>query len=236
MSRTGPPELGAGPAAESYLAKVTALLPGPARAQAGIVAELRSGLLDAADAHRSAGLPPSQAARAAIREFGDPALVAAGFRAEIAASQARRVAVALLATGPLVGLLWIATAVTSHLRIAPPWQWTGLSPGLGVGLRLVAVAVGVTAFAAIVGIATTGRLTRWLPARPRRPSTAAAVAGFSAVGADGLGLALLAAQLATAQGRLSPLLAVAAAAASLARLMLARRAARQCLASRANLA
>ena len=219
MSRTGPPELGAGPAAESYLAKVTALLPGPARAQAGIVAELRSGLLDAADAHRSAGLPPAQAARAAIREFGDPALVAAGFRAEIAASQARRVAVALLATGPLVGLLWIATAVTSHLGIAPPWQWTGLSPGLGVGLRLVAVAVGVTAFAAIVGIATTGRLTRLLPARPRR-----------------LGLALLAAQLATAPGRLSPLLAVAAAAASLARLMLARRAARQCLASRANLA
>ena len=126
--------------------------------------------------------------------------------------------------------------MTSHLGIAPPWQWTGLSPGLGVGLRLVAVAVGVTAFAAIVGIATTGRLTRWLPARPRRPSTAAAVAGFSAVGADGLGLALLAAQLATAPGRLSPLLAVAAAAASLARLMLARRAARQCLASRANLA
>ncbi len=237
MSRTGPPELGAGPAAESYLAEVTARLPGPARAQAGIVAELRSGLLDAADAHRSAGLPPAQAARAAIREFGDPALVAAGFRTEIAARQARRVAVALLVTGPLVGLLWIATAVTSHLGIsfAPPWQWTGLSPDLGAGLRLVAVAVGVTAFAALVGIATTGRLTRWLPARPHRPSTAAAVAGFGAMGADGLGLALLAVQLATAPGRLSPVLASAAAAASLARLMLARRAARNCLATRASL-
>lgn len=237
MSRTGPPELDAGPAAESYLAEVTALLPGPARAQAGIVAELRSGLLDAADAHWSAGLPPALATAAAIGEFGDPALVAAGFRTEIAASQARRVAVALLVTGPLVGLLWIATAVTSHLGIsfAPPWQWTGLSPGLGAGLRLVAVAVGVTAFAAIAGIATTGRLTRWLPARPRRAPTAAAVAGFSAVGADGLGLALLAAQLATAPGRLSPVLASVAAAASLARLMLARRAARNCLATRASL-
>jgi hypothetical protein len=237
MSRPGPPVHAAGPAVEGYLVEVTARLPGAARAQAGIVAELRSGLLDAADAHRSAGLSPAQATRAAIREFGSPAQVAEGFRAEIAAGQARRVAVALLVTGPLVGLLWIATAVTSPLgiRFAAPWQWTGSSPGLGAGLRLVAVAVGVTACAAIVSIATTGRLTRWLPARPRRPSTAAAVAGFSAMGADGLGLALLAAQLATAPGKLSPLLAVAAAAASLARLMLARRAARHCLASRASL-
>jgi hypothetical protein len=237
MSRQGPPEPGAGPAVEGYLAEVTARLPGPARAHAGIVAELRSGLLDAADAHRSAGLPPARAVLAAIREFGDPAQVAAGFRAEIAASQARRVAVALLVTGPLVGLMWIATAVASHLgiRLAPPWQWTGQSPGLRVGIDLVAVAAGVTAWAAILGIATTGRLTRWLPARPRRAPTAAAVAGFGAVSADGLGLALLAAQLATAPGKLSPVLAAAAAAASLARLMLAGRAARDCLAIRASL-
>ncbi len=204
------------------------------------MAELRSGLLDATDAHRSAGLPPARAALAAIREFGDPARVAAGFHAEIAASQARRVAVTLLVTGPLVGLLWIATAVASHLGIhfAPSWQWTGLSPGLGVlgvGIYLVAVAVGVTAWAAILGIATTGRLTRWLPARPRQAPTAAAVAGFGAVGADGLGLALLAAQLATVPGKLSPVLAAAAAAASLARLMFAGHAARHCLAIRASL-
>jgi hypothetical protein len=232
-----PPDLGAGPAVEGYLAEVTAQLPGSARAQAGILAELRSGLLDAADAHRSAGLPQAQATLAAIREFGRPAQVAAGFRTEIAACQARRIAVALLITGPLVGLLWIATAVTSHLgiRFAPPWQWTGLSPGLRVGLQLVAVTAGATAWAAVLGIAATGRLTRWLPAKPRRAPTAAAVAGFSAVGADGLGLALLAAQLATAPGRLSPALAAAAAAASLTRLMLARRAARRCLAIRASL-
>jgi HAAS len=237
VSRQGWREAGAGPALEGYLADVSARLPGPSRAQADIVAELRCGLLDATDAHRSAGLPSAQAALAAVREFGDPAQVAAGFHAEIAASQARRVAVTLLVTGPLVGLLWIATAVASHLsiRLALPWQWTGPSPGLGLGIHLVAVAVGVTAGAAMLGIATTGRLTRWLPARPRRAPTAAAVAGFGAVSADGLGLALLAAQLATAPGRLSPVLAGAAAAASLARLMLARRAARHCLAIRASL-
>jgi hypothetical protein len=233
MSRHGAPEPAAGPPIEGYLAEVTARLPGPPRARAGIVAELRSGLLDAVDAHRSARMPPAEAALAAVREFGDPAEVAAGFRAELAASQARRVAVALLATGPPVGLLWIATALASHLD--PLWQWTGPPPGLRVGMPLLAVAVGVTGLAALLGIATTGRLTRWLPARPRRAATAAAVAGFGAVGADGLGLVLLAAQLATAPGKLSPLPAAVAAAASLARLLFARRAARDCLATRAGL-
>ncbi len=243
MSGPGPPEPGAEPepaaepAVEGYLAEVTAWLPGPVRARSGIVAELRSGLLDAADAHRSAGLPSAQAAVAAIREFGDPVQVAVSFRAELAAGQARRVAVTLLVTGPLVGLLWIVTAAASHLgiRLALPWPWTGQSPGLSVSIYLVAVAAGVTAWAAIFGIATTGRHTRWLPARPRRAPMAAAIAGFGAVSADGLGLALLAAQLAVAPERLSPVPAAAAAAASLVRLMLARHAARRCLAIRASL-
>ena len=234
MSRHGPAEPAGGPAVERYLAEVTARLAGPDRARAGIVAELRSGLLDAADAHRSAGLPPAQAALAAIREFGGPAQVADGFRAEIAARQARRVAVALLVTGPLVGLLWIAAASASHLGLA--WPWAGSPSGFRLGIHLVAIAVGVTAWAGLLGIATSGRLTRWLPDRPRRPPMAAAVAGFAAVGADGLGLALLAAQLATAPGRLSPALAAAAGVASAARLMLAGRAARRCLALRASLA
>ena len=237
MSRQATRESGGGPAVEGYLAEVAARLPGPARAHAGIVAELRSGLLDAVDAHRSAGLPPDRAAEAAIGEFGDPAEVAASFRAELAAGQARRVAVTLLVTGPLVGLLWVATAVASHLGIhlGLPWRATSLAPGLGVGIFLLAVAVGITAWAAIFGIASTGRLTRWLPARPRRAPAAAAVAGFGAVGADGLGLALLTAQLAVFQGRLSPVPAAAAAAASIARLLFAGRAARHCLATRATL-
>ena len=55
------------------------------------------------------------------------------------------------------------------------------------------------------------------------------------MGADGLGLLLLAAQIATDPGKLAPVLAAAAAAASLARLMLAGRSARRCLAMRASL-
>jgi hypothetical protein len=60
MSRQGPPEPGAGTAVEGYLAEVAARLPGPPLAHAAIMAELRSGLLDATDAHRSAGLPPGR--------------------------------------------------------------------------------------------------------------------------------------------------------------------------------
>ena len=223
---------------DGYLAEVTARLPGPARARAGIVAELRSGLLDATDAHRSAGLPPAEAALAAIAEFGDPAQVSAGFRAEIAASQARRVAVSLLVTGPLVGLLWIATAAASHLRAGPVLggHWAAPFPGMGVGIYLVAAAAGVTAWGALAGIAATGLLTRWLPVRPQRAPTAAAVAGYGAVCADGLGLVLLAAGLATVPGKLALLPAAAAGAASLVRLLLAGRAARRCLTLRASLA
>jgi hypothetical protein len=222
---------------ERYLAEVTTRLPGSAKSHSGIVAELRSGLLDATDSYRSAGLPPAQAIEAAIAEFGDPAQLADGFRPEVVASHARRVLLILLVTGPLVGLLWVATAAASHLaiRIAPFWRSTALPAGLGAGLQLVAVAAAITALAAVLGVAASGRLSRFLPAGPRRVPLAAAIAGFGAVGADGLGLLLLAAVLAVAPGRLAPLPAAAAAVASLARLLLARRAACRCLELRASL-
>jgi hypothetical protein len=237
MSRADLRRRGGGPAVESYLAEVTARLPGPARTHAEIVAELRSGLLDATDAHRSAGLPSAQAALAAVSEFGDPSQVADGFRAEIAAGQARRVAASLLSAGPLVGLLWITAALASHLgvHLAPPWHWPGLSPALRVGVHLAAVVIAAEVWAALLGVAGTGRLTRWLPARPRRAPTAAVIAGFGAACADMVMLSLLAGLLATAPGKLSPLPTALAAAASLARLTLATRAAHRCLAIRAAL-
>ena len=224
-------------AVESYLAEVTARLPGPARASAGIVAELRSGLLDATDARRSAGLPAEQAALAAIAEFGNPGLVADGFRTELAARQARHVSVSLAAAGPLVGLLWITAAFASHLgiQLAPHGLWPNLPPVLRAGFCLVALVIAAEAWAALLGIAATGRLSRWLPVRPRRAPTAAVVAGFGAAGADIVMLSLLAAQLAIAPGQLSALPIALAAAASCVRLILATRAAHRCLATRAAL-
>jgi hypothetical protein len=228
---------GGSPAVESYLAEIAARLPGPARPRAEILAELRSGLLDAADAHRSAGLPPARATRAAISEFGTPGQVADGFRAEIAARQARRLSVSLAAGGPLVGLLWIAAALASHLgmHLAPPWHWPDLAPALSIGIHLVVVAIVAAAWAALLGIAVTGRLTRWLPARPRHGPAVAVIAGFGAAGADLVLLLLVAGQLALAPGKLAPLPIALAATTSLARLTFATRAAHRCLAVRATL-
>jgi hypothetical protein len=223
---------------EVYLAAIGGRLPGPGWAHAGILAELRSGLLDATDAHRAAGLPSAEAAAAAIGEFGDPVEVADAFRGEIAARQARAVAISLLAAGPLIGLLWFTAALTSHLgvRPSPPWQWQHLSVAARAAVHLFVVPIGVTAWAALFAIASTGRLSRWLSVGPRGAPTAAAVAGLAAACGDALGLALIAIQLATAGGQLAPLPVAAAAAASLTRLVLARRAAHRCLAIRASLA
>ena len=81
----------------SYLAEIAARLTGPARVRRDILAELGAGLADAADAHRSAGLSPARAARAAIAEFGRADQVASGFRAELAAAAVDLTLLTLLA-------------------------------------------------------------------------------------------------------------------------------------------
>src|SRR5262245_43849056 len=227
----------AGDAAETYLTALSAQLPGPARYRDGIIAELRAGLADATDAYQAAGLPPGEATQAAVREFGEPGEIAAAFRPELAARQSRRTALTLLASGPIVGVLWASAALTSHLGIhlAPPWQWADFPPATRAAVPLFAAAAAVAIWAALFTIAATGRLTRWLPARPRRAPAAAALAGTCAAAADTIILILLASQLAIAPGRLSAAPVSAAAAASLTRLTLARRAARRCLAVRTAL-
>jgi hypothetical protein len=219
---------------ESYLTEVAAGLPGPARTRAGIVAELRGGLLDAADMYRRAGLAPPADEQAAVAEFGLPAQVAAGFRPGIAATQARRVAITLLATGPLIGLLWAVAARASHVgaRLAPPWHWAGMPPAAPIAFPLLAAVFLITVWTTLITLAATGRLTRWLPHRPRLALTTAAVAGFGAGTVDVILLALLASQLATAPAKLAAAPIALAAAASTTRLILARHAGRRCLASR----
>jgi hypothetical protein len=225
------------PVIESYLVEVSSLLPGPGRNRDGIIAELRAGLEDAADAHGRAGLPLPAAASAAVDEFGPPAEVAAAFRPELAASKARRVALALLTTGPLVGLMWAAAAFSSHLgiRAAPPWQWAGAPPAAPVAFPLFGIALLVTVWTTLITVACTGRLSRWLPDRPRFAPTTAGIAGFGAASADLLLLALLVSQLVAAPGKLSIGPVALAASASAVRLVLARRSGGQCLALRVSL-
>ncbi len=226
-----------GPAIDAYLGEVAARMPGPARARGDILAELRSGLLDATDAHRSAGLPADTAAEAAITEFGESRQVADAFRPHLAMVHARRVALTLVATGPLVGLLWTAAALASHIAIrdAPPWQWASAPPLSPAVFPAVGVALLIVVWSALATFAATGRLARWLPASPRIATATAATTGFGAAAADLAIITLLASQLASAPGTLAPLPVAAATAASLTRLSFARRASRTCLAIRATL-
>lgn len=225
------------PAVERYLNDVAASMPGPRQARSDIVAELRSGLLDAIDARRSAGLTAQAATEAAITEFGTPRQVASAFRPHLAMTQARRTALALAVTGPLIGLLWAGAALASHitLRVAPPWQWPGAPPLSAAAVPAVGAALLIVITCTLATVAVTGRLTRWLPASPRIAAATAATAGFGAAAADLVLLALLASQLTRAPGTLDAFPVAAATAASLTRLALARRAARSCLALRATL-
>jgi hypothetical protein len=152
-------------------------------------------------------------------------------------AQARRVALALVVTGPPVGLLWAAAALASHitLRDAPPWQWPGAPPLAPAAFPAVGAALILTVWSALATVAATGTLTRWLPCRPRIAAATAATAGFGAAAADLAIFALLTSQLISAPDTLAPLPVAAATAASLTRLTLARRAARKCLAIRATL-
>jgi hypothetical protein len=221
----------ADPGIESYLAEVAAGLPGLRRSSGAIIAELRAGLLDAVDGYCSVGLTPAEAAVAAIREFGAPAMIAAAFRPELAARSARRTALSLVVTGPVVGLLWISAGAASHIgfRHAPPWEWVGAPPGSSVALPLAFAVLAATIVTALLAVAATGRLTRWLPDRPRLAPVTAAFAGFGFAVVDMIVLALAGSELISAPGVVAPVPVAVAAAVSLTRIMLARRAASRCL-------
>jgi hypothetical protein len=215
----------------SYLAEIAAGLEGPDGVCRDILAELGAGVADATDAYRCAGLNPVQAARAAIAEFGSPDRVAAGFRGELAAAQARRTAVTLMVIGPLTGALWFAAAVASHIgRLGLPWEWASLPAGAQLATHLAAIALAAAVGSTLFTLAVTGRLTRWLPARP---AAAAAIAAGSLAAVDIALLAALIILAASMPGRLAAVPVAAAAAASLVRLSLAARAARNCLTVRA---
>jgi hypothetical protein len=218
-----------------WLAAVAARLTGPASVNAAITDELRDGLLEGVERHLAGGLSQREATAAALAESGDPATVAAAFAPELAAVQARRVALGLLATGPLVGLAWVAAVAANAL---PPWRLELTGPWLA--LPLVGLALAVAAPALGLTVAATGRLGRrlggWLARRAALTSTAAAVGALAAVVADLTLLTIIGSQALTgpAPSVWAPvLLAVAA---SLARGTLAGRALRRCLAVRAAVA
>jgi hypothetical protein len=232
---TRPPDTAFPATIERYLTVVASRLGGPARRRAAIVAELRDGLLEAAGARQARGATPQQAAAAAIEEFGDPAAVARGFAPELAAASARRLALGLASTGPLVGLLWLAAYVTSRfgpVEAAPPWRWPAKPPGAWLGFPIVGVAVLVAGLATLLVLASTGPLSRALPVRLAAAPVAAAVVPVAAIIADLTMLGLVAIQVSTRPGSLAWAPLAAAITATLTRLMLSCRATRRCQAIR----
>jgi hypothetical protein len=220
-------------AVTDYLAAVAAQLPGPPSARAAVTDELRDGLMEALETHHARGCSPQEATVAAIAEFGDPDTVAAAFGPELGAVQARRVAVGLLVTGPLVGLTWIAAVVVNDL---PPWRHQLVGPWLA--LLLVGLALAVAGPALGLTVAATGRLGRRLGRVVRRatlPPTAAAVAALAAVVADLTLLGIITGHALTSPGSYMWAPVIVAAGVSLTRVTLAGRAAHRCLAIRAAL-
>jgi hypothetical protein len=211
---------------DGYLGELAAGLTGPRPARTAIVAEVADGLAEATAAHQRQGLAPAAAAGAAVAEFGSAQLLAAGFGSELAAQTGRRVGLGLLATGPLVGLAWVGMVLGNAAAF-------GRQPPAGLVLVpvLFAAVLAVAVPAAVVSVLATGRLSRWLPMRPRVAPTAAGLAAALCVAGD---LALLAGLLAwevTLGGLAWPLMA-AAATASTTRLTLAGRAVGRCVAAR----
>lgn len=236
---TGPqpaPEPGGHPLIDAYLATLATRLAGPRRARQAILAELRDGLLEAANTRLEQGLDPDQAARSALAEFGNPTTVATAFTPELAGVQARRAALALTRTGPLVGLLWIAALAAIHA----PLMRHELA-GVWLAFPLVGLAIAMAGLGTLLAVAATGRPSRWLACGPRLAPTAAATVAIAAIAADLTLLGMLTGQAITAPGtitRLSGLAAVPvalAAAASITRLALSSRMTRRTLATRAAL-
>ncbi|MGI5239023.1 hypothetical protein [Dactylosporangium sp. CA-139066] len=102
----------------AYVDAVTGALPAGRRTRAAIRAELADGLACAVEAAADRGEDPSAAAAAAIAESGPPAVVARAFARELLAESAHRIGLGLLLAGPLIGLLWVASAPS-----APDSSW-----------------------------------------------------------------------------------------------------------------
>jgi hypothetical protein len=217
---------------DDYITELATALPGPRRKRNDILAELRDGLCDATDAHRAAGLPAAAAIHAAVSEFGDPRQLATAFRPDLAATQARRLILALSLTAPLIVLLWMHAAAVSdgsgpralswHLLAAPP-------------VPIATAALGVAALAAFATLANCG-IVKPLIDHPRLATRSAAVAGFTVATTDLFILTLLGTQIAIAPpGSLATVPVTAAALLTAARSGITHRATLRCIrAARAN--
>ena len=97
------------PLITGYLTGLRRSLPAP------VADEAADGLIETYEQHLAAGAGDQQAARAALADFGDLAIVVGEYTRQ---APGRRAARLLLATGPVVGTCWAAALVSSRA-----WTW-----------------------------------------------------------------------------------------------------------------
>ena len=171
---------------DGYLVNLASALPCPRSTSSAIVSEIEDGLMEAVSGYKARGMRDAEAVQAAIGEFGEPATVAEAFRPEFIAKRARSTAIALLASGPLVGAAWIAGAFFAGLppvrdHLSGPW----------LALPLVGLAIVIAAPSSVIALVTTGRAGLRLPMPPSLPTKAASVASIAALAADATLLLML---------------------------------------------
>jgi hypothetical protein len=208
---------------DNWLGQVGSRLPGPAGPRKQILAELRDGLLEAAEANRRRGRP--DAIELALRQFGDAPALAACFWPEMAAARARQVVLVLFATGPVVAALWVSALRSRGPRSAEALFDSGQAHVAAALLVALVIGCGIWTLVA------TGRATRWLATAPQMSLLGAAATGGIAALVDLALLSLVSARLIGFPGTLHQLALGAAVLASSTRLVLTSRASWSCLTS-----
>jgi hypothetical protein len=208
--------------ARQYLDELAGALPGSRRLKAPLLDEVSDGLAETVAKHRSQGDDAMTAARAAVAEFGDATDLARALSNEMAGTFAHRLGLALLVTGPVVGLGWLsAFAVNSGDdlldQLRPVLAWL---PGY---LLLMAGVVGTAVLATAAG---GGPASRVLSVAPCRAAAAATVSAIGCVAFDALLLTHLV--MLTVHNHFPLELATIPAALSIARLLLVASAAYRC--------
>jgi hypothetical protein len=103
----------------SYISELSTALPGPRREKLDLLAESRDSLADAAEAYERDGVPPPEAERRAVEEFGDLSQLVPAYQEELAMAQGQRTALVVLVAFALQHTL--AEIVWRHLAGAGPW-------------------------------------------------------------------------------------------------------------------
>jgi hypothetical protein len=91
---------------DRHVAALDSALRGPGALRRDVLAEVRDGLHDAAEAHRARGHAPHEAAALAVAEFGPVDDLAPLYQAELTTAQVRRTALAVTLLFPALLLGW----------------------------------------------------------------------------------------------------------------------------------